>query len=221
MLPSLVQHHWTGFQGDALRFAFHLSFSLRPTNVDQPCLHREWDREVDFLAEQQCLCNGVFFEAMVGCTQCLLLHGYVDTTSEGLVALDAALQIAECSPSPPYQPYRNLVPPINTTSVKLSPLMTLGNDRFPSDTAISNYYTPTTTNLLGEITGSAMGRLRSFTATDLVEPFTPTNSPASTANPTKPPAATTTTASGNFGGKMEAQVTAGLLVAALGVVALP
>jgi hypothetical protein len=196
--------------------------------------------ETDFVAEQQCLCKGAFFEVMAGCSQCYLAHGFQPPgrTAQDFIADIESLSIAECAPTPAFQPYTNLVPEPNVTSIELAPSLSLGTDRFPNNTEVSNYYTPTVTNLLGEITGSATARQMSFTNSE-GERFTPTSVPISSgtgsfsrssATQTSSDGAinaqsTTTTAgsttsSGNAGGKSEAQITAGVLAAALGMVAL-
>jgi hypothetical protein len=68
-----------------------------------------------------------------------------------------SLSAAECEPSPPFQPYSNLLPSIdysNPTSIFASiasaPNLTLGIDRFPNNTAVSNYFTPTRSITAGE-----------------------------------------------------------------------
>jgi hypothetical protein len=189
--------------------------------------------EIDFLAEQQCLCNGAFFEVLAGCNQCFLAHGWqpIDRSPEQLASRVSSLSIAECAPTPPFQPFANIyiTTQLNITSIQLAPPITLGTDHFPNITDISNYYTATQTNLLGEITGSATARRTSYTNYDGVR-FTPTSVPVSsgtgsfvadsTSQASTTPTAVSTTTGGNAAGRSKAQVTAGLLVAVLGVVAL-
>jgi hypothetical protein len=110
--------------------------------------------ELDFLAEQECLCNGAFWEAAAGCNDCVFAHGWQgETPAEASSAL-TSLSIAECEPSPPFQPFSNLVTSINITSYLISestaPPLTLGDDRFPNNTAVSNYFTPTRSITAGE-----------------------------------------------------------------------
>jgi hypothetical protein len=113
--------------------------------------------------------------------------------------------------------------------------LTLGTDKFPNMTAVSNYYTATQpTQLLGSITGSATARETSYTNFNGVK-FTPTSIPessgtgsfaatAQTSTSSDPASSTTapvsSTTGGNAAGRAEAQVAGGLLAAVLGVVAL-
>ncbi|KAF8849048.1 hypothetical protein BDZ45DRAFT_561722, partial [Acephala macrosclerotiorum] len=92
----------------------------------------------DFLAEQQCLCNGSYFTVAAGCDACYIAHGYRNYTSEESKRGISSIFVAECEPTPPFQPFTNLLPAINITSQSLSPLITLGDDRFPNMTAVSN-----------------------------------------------------------------------------------
>lgn len=119
--------------------------------------------EVDFLAEQQCLCDGSFWEIENACDACYFAHGYQQVTPEEASTSRSSLSAAECSPSPPFQPYSNLLPPINITSARLAPSWTLTSDGFLNNTAISVYFTPTAGATAGQITGSATGRLTGWT----------------------------------------------------------
>ncbi|TVY45727.1 hypothetical protein LSUB1_G000391 [Lachnellula subtilissima] len=132
--------------------------------------------EIDFLAEQQCLCTGSFWEAIEACDACWFAHGYYKNSPEEAESVRSSLKAAECSPSPPFQPYSNLLTTYNITSARLAPNITLTNDKFPNNTAVSNYYTLTSSFTPGKITGSATARLTSWTNTDGVR-YTPTSVP--------------------------------------------
>jgi hypothetical protein len=130
------------------------------------------------LAEQECLCPSSYWVASSACFDCYLVHGYINETKEDSNSRISSLSSAEClATSPPIQPYANLVSTstLNVTSVLLAPDDAIGTDRFPNQTAVSNYFTSTGTSLwtTGLITGSATARLTSFTNTDGVR-FTPT-----------------------------------------------
>jgi hypothetical protein len=92
--------------------------------------------ELDFLAEQECLCGCAFWEAIEGCNNCYFAHGYQENTPAELSSSRTSLSIAECSPSLLYQPFSNLLPRVNITSYKDSPPITLGTDRFPNNTVV-------------------------------------------------------------------------------------
>ncbi|EPE36565.1 hypothetical protein GLAREA_08728 [Glarea lozoyensis ATCC 20868] len=179
--------------------------------------------EIDFLAEQQCLCNGAYFEVVMGCNQCLLSHGWErpGRSAEVLAENLSWFSSAECSATPILRPYRSIVN-TDTTYTSFPPLKTLLNDRFPNDTAVSNYFTPTTTNLLGEITGSATARVTTHVKTTRSKDSTTalTTSSVLLNSQSNATSVVSTASSGNAGGKSEARVTAGVLAAALGIVAL-
>ena len=147
--------------------------------------------EIDFLAEQECLCNGSYFEAALACDDCYDVHGYTDYTPAEQSSSVTSLSIAECSPSPPYQPFSNLLPPANIASLEASPPITLGTDLFPNNTAVNNYFTVTASMTPGQITGSATGRLTIITNISGIR-YTPTNSPT-----TAPTSSSYTSAAGS------------------------
>lgn len=193
--------------------------------------------EIDFLAEQECLCGGSFFETQAACSACFFAHGYQGSTPEEAASARSSLSNAECMPTPPFQPYSNLLPPINFTSIDLP--LTLGTDKFPNNTAVSNYFTTTGTAslTLGTITGSATGRLTSWTNFDGIR-YTPTSIPPNNGTATATGGSATTsppTGSAGAGGNgassssstssanvaaPEVKINGGLLAGVLGVIVL-
>ncbi|KFY08668.1 hypothetical protein V492_06025 [Pseudogymnoascus sp. VKM F-4246] len=152
--------------------------------------------EIDLLAEQQCLCGGNYFEAARGCQECYYAHGYVvpgDTLEKALSRLKDSSS-AECSATPITMPYTKLY----SVATTLGPDATIISDRFPNDTAVTNYWTGAATPIAGKITGSATGRLTKFTNT----PTGTTPSPSST------------------NGAAEVKAAGGLLAVVIGVVAV-
>jgi hypothetical protein len=140
--------------------------------------------EIDFLAEQQCLCSGgAFWELYAGCNDCYTTHGDTRNSSSVRSSRLASLQTAECSATRLCQPFSMLLPPMTkmTGSAVSSARMTLGHDEFPSDTAVSNYWTSTRSLTLGGISGSATARQTVWTNTGEVS-YVPTctNIPATT-----------------------------------------
>ncbi|KAH8663634.1 hypothetical protein BGZ60DRAFT_71969 [Tricladium varicosporioides] len=77
--------------------------------------------EVDFLAEQQCLCGGSYWIAVEACNSCFAAHGYQNKSPEAAASHLSALSRAECSPSPPFQPFSNLFPSPNISTIALAP----------------------------------------------------------------------------------------------------
>ena len=183
--------------------------------------------EVDFLAEQECLCNGAFFEVSAGCDACYLTHGYQNYTPSEASSSLSSISTAECSPSPPFQPFSNLFPAVNISTVYYTPNITLGDDRFPNNTAVSNYFTATESATAGAITGSATGRLTSWTNFSGIR-YTPTST--SVGSGTGSAASSTATGAGgssstsasasashNVASTRDVQVAGGLLAAVLGL----
>jgi len=134
--------------------------------------------ENDFLAEQQCLCNGSFFQARELCDACYYAHGYQNPSPEEAASSRSSLKTAECSPSPPFQPYSNLLPDLleRASSARLAPSLTLLPDKNFNNTAISVYATGTLSATPGAITGSATARVTSWTNYNGVR-YTPTSIP--------------------------------------------
>lgn len=133
---------------------------------------------IDFLAEQQCLCGGSWFDAAIGCELCQIAHGVQGATHAEVSASVSSLSRAECATSPPRGPFTNLVPPLNHTTLQAD--VTLGPDQYPDQTAVSNYFTATASMTPGAITGEATKRLQ--TATD-VGSVRYTGTPSSAAAP--------------------------------------
>jgi hypothetical protein len=96
--------------------------------------------------------------------RCFIAHWYQLYTPEQLSNCLASLSTAECSPSPPYQWFTNLLS-YNITSISFAPTLTLRIDKLSNNTAVSNYFTETGPATPGAITGSATARLTTFTNT--------------------------------------------------------
>lgn len=124
--------------------------------------------EIDYLAEQQCLCKGAFWDLRRGCSACRFAHGYLgpDTPEKAASGISSE-SAAYCGTTPPRQPFIYYLP----TTIALEPI-TLGPDKFMNDTATSHYFTATQPATPGEITGSATARVQTFTG--LVLDLTPT-----------------------------------------------
>ena len=156
-------------------------------------------QEVDFLAEQECLCNGQYFYAEEGCNNCFYQHGYHKVSQEDSASSLSSLSAAECTPSPAYQPFRNLIPLIDATSARNEPPITLTDDKAPNNTAVSVYWTEKRSVTPGEITGSATGRQLTWTNTHGVT-FTPTFTPTGTTSYSNVLDSTSSSSSGSGSG---------------------
>lgn len=177
----------------------------------------------DFLAEQQCLCGGNYYEALSGCYACQVAHGLVVTPSDlsSFSSVVSSLSTAECSASPVTQPYTNLFPPINTTSLTDSFTdYKLSSDNFPSDTRVENYWTGAATAVAGKIT---VEHQSSFTNTFGIR-YTPTSAVTTGGSVTTSSAPSSTEGAGagaatSTGGAADVRVAGGLLAAVIGVLA--
>jgi hypothetical protein len=114
--------------------------------------------EIDYLAEQECLCDGAFWDVWKGCEDCYFVHGVAADDPSDRDQFRSSVSVAECSPTAPSQAFfmyvSGLAQPTNGPSASLPP-----NDLFPNNTAVSNYWTATEATLtLGSITGSATAR---------------------------------------------------------------
>ncbi|OBT52078.1 hypothetical protein VE04_09798 [Pseudogymnoascus sp. 24MN13] len=177
----------------------------------------------DFLAEQQCLCGGNYFEALSACYNCLIAHGLVVTPSS-LASYSSAVSSyssSACSPSPVTQGYTNLF----TVNTSTGPFLdyTVSPDPFANDTRVANYWTGPTAPVAGKITGSAVQHQSSFTNVDNVR-FTPPGAVTTGGSVTTPLATSTgdsvtTPLATSTGGAVKVRVEGGLIAAAIGVLA--
>lgn len=177
--------------------------------------------EIDFLAEQQCLCGGNYFEASRGCQECFYAHGRYspEFPRDEVLANISRYSSAECSATPITVPFTNLFPQPPTTGLPISII----SDRFPNDSAVSNYWTGATTPVAGQITGSATARLTSRTNSQNIR-YTPTGTTETSAtetgagggeetSSTNPPSPSSTNGAANV------KVAGGLLAVIIGVLA--
>ncbi|TGO19992.1 hypothetical protein BPAE_0323g00060 [Botrytis paeoniae] len=168
---------------------------------------------IDFLAEQECICPSSLWELEAACTDCYLAHGYQNITRERSDASISSLSQAECTATP-VQPFTNFFSSIDASQALTMPDAVLGSDKFPNQTAVSNYYTGNTVWTIGSITGSATARLTSYTATEFSR-FTPTSTGApystGTSGSASGSAQTTTSTSGAGGLKSKMSSPGGVL----------
>jgi hypothetical protein len=170
---------------------------------------------IDFIAEQQCLCNGGYFSALEGCDACFRAHGAVYLYSpEEEASGRSSLSLAECTPNPPTQGFTNFLATRNTDYARTH-RVTISNDQFPNATAVSNYFTPTRALGPGKVTGSATARLTSYINTGNVR-FTP--SPISSSGSGSPSASTNGTSSGILA--KEVPVVGGLVLMLFGILTI-
>ena len=109
-----------------------------------------------YLAHQQCMCNGGFFANWNGCLNCQYVHG---SRSEAVVDAfkaiisSASSQLCTGTPTASFAAIFSSLSEAAPQSV--SGAATTTSDQFPSQSAVSLYYTATGNQGAGVITGSA------------------------------------------------------------------
>lgn len=141
---------------------------------------------LDFLAEQECLCNGAFFDVSRGCNNCFFFHGEGGYTPSDAVKYFSALSAAECSASPT-QPYQSIAASFSSAASNSYSSTWLAIDPHPTDMAASYYWTATGSVTIGAITGNATARattnIRWSIIGDTTLVMTPGSSTSSGASP--------------------------------------
>lgn len=125
---------------------------------------------IDYLAEQQCICGSNFRETIQGCGACYSAHG-LTSDMEKSNELVSSMWSAECS-ARPTQAFQEILYSIayrielTASTPQSETTTTLENDQFPSQTAVSNYWTGLSSPSLGSITGSATARATVYSGND-------------------------------------------------------
>jgi hypothetical protein len=146
---------------------------------------------LDFLAEQECLCDGAFFDVSRGCNNCFFVHGEGEYTPSDADKYFSALSVAECNASPT-QPYQSIVasftPSFSSGATNSYSSARPTIDHHLTDMAVSNYWTATGSVTIGAITGSATARATTNIRWSIIGDTTlvtaPGPSTSSGANPT-------------------------------------
>jgi hypothetical protein len=102
------------------------------------------------------MCNGSFFTEWPYCLQCLYVHGLRsqrDTAFYNSVIASASGQL--CGQPTPTADFQNIFSKIQATLAQPTTGSTVSSDQFPSQTAVSLYYTASGPIGPGAITGSA------------------------------------------------------------------
>lgn len=140
------------------------------TNPIPPCIEIQAIQEgcipngtssLDLIAHAECMCNGGFFSNWIGCLNCEYVHGGRSpqlTSAFHTIITSASNQLCTGTPTASFaaifNSIENSVAPGDATATGLS-------DQFPSQTAVSLYYTASGPQGLGAITGSATLATRS------------------------------------------------------------
>ncbi|RDW77863.1 hypothetical protein BP5796_05715 [Coleophoma crateriformis] len=116
---------------------------------------------IDYKAEQDCFCGSSYWDMMEACSNCFFVHGFPRGPGDPVAAEASwvkSLSRAECTPATPTQPFSSILTTSTLSGTMTELIITLSNDQFPSQTAVSNYYTSTAPVSVGQITGSATAR---------------------------------------------------------------
>ncbi|KAJ9630434.1 hypothetical protein H2203_000955 [Taxawa tesnikishii (nom. ined.)] len=114
---------------------------------------------LDYLAHQQCMCNGGFFSNWNGCLNCQYVHG---SRSEAVVQAfesiisSASVQLCTGTPTASFAAIFSAVS--EAAPQTATGAATVTSDRYPGNSAVSLYYTATGPQGAGAITGSSAAR---------------------------------------------------------------
>jgi hypothetical protein len=110
---------------------------------------------LDLLASAECLCDAPssFFADWIGCRQCLYVHGGLTQLElNQYEAILGAASSALCTGTPTAD-FQSLFSAAQTAAASVTSGGTTYSDQFPSQSAVSLYYTPSGSQGAGVITG--------------------------------------------------------------------
>jgi len=112
---------------------------------------------LDYLAHAECMCSppSTYFADWIACRQCLYLHGGL--TQLALNQFSAIISAASNSlcTGTPTAVFQSIFPSVQSAGASVTSGSTVFSDQFPSQTAVSLYYTASGKQGTGAITGSA------------------------------------------------------------------
>lgn len=129
-----------------------------------PCAHIEyietmcWPKgpsPLHYDNHSQCMCNGSFFPEWLGCQECLFVHGLRDERESafyGAVLSGASERLCTGTPA---VPFRSLFAEVEATAERVTAGATTKVDRYPGNSDVGLYYTPSGKQGMGPVTGSA------------------------------------------------------------------
>src|ERR1700760_10089 len=110
---------------------------------------------LDYLAHAECMCSppSTYFADWIACRQCLYLHGGL--TQQGLNQFSAIISAASHSlcTGTPTAVFQSIFPSVQSAGASVTSGSTMFSDQFPSQTAVSLYYTASGKQGPGAITG--------------------------------------------------------------------
>lgn len=123
-------------------------------NIESAC-QPNGTEPLDYLAHAECMCNGGFFPNWLGCLDCYYVHG--NRSSGNVAAFNTILSSASnalCTGTPTAR-FADIFANISNSNGPQDGSVTSLKDQFPSQTAVSLYYTASGPQGVGAITGSA------------------------------------------------------------------
>lgn len=111
---------------------------------------------LDYIAHQECMCGGGFFSNWNGCQQCQYVHGArSEAVVEAFESIISSASVSLCTGTPTAS-FAAIFSSIADSAPQVaSGAATTVSDQYPSDAAVSLYYTASGPQGAGAITGSA------------------------------------------------------------------
>ncbi|KAE8450131.1 hypothetical protein EG329_006912 [Mollisiaceae sp. DMI_Dod_QoI] len=122
-------------------------------NIESACLPNGTS-SLDLLAHAECMCTGSYFSDWIGCLDCLYVHGARSPAATSAFNTIITSVSQELCTGTPTAPFESLFSSLNY-NMPASGSQTVTTDLFPSQTAVSLYFTPSGIQGPGAITGSA------------------------------------------------------------------
>lgn len=124
-------------------------------NIESTCAPNGTD-PIDYVAHQECMCGGGYFPNWIGCLNCLYVHGarsQAQSSAFAQIMTSASNILCTGTPTASFAAIFSSLSDANP--VVASTAGTGMTDLYPSQTAVSLYYTASGNQQPGVITGSA------------------------------------------------------------------
>jgi hypothetical protein len=125
-------------------------------NIESAC-QPNGTSSLAYSAHQQCMCNGGYFSNWRGCLNCQYVHGTrSEAVAEANYAILSSASSQFCSTATPTAVFASYFAALSDSSPQTATgAATSVSDQYPSQSAVSLYYTATGNQGPGAITGSA------------------------------------------------------------------
>lgn len=124
-------------------------------NIESAC-EPSGTTALDYLAHQECMCGGSFFSDWNGCLNCQYVHGSrSEAEAEAFSSILSTVSMELCTGTPTASFAALFASVTNTAPQQASGAATVLSDQYPSQSAVSLYYTASASQGPGAITGSA------------------------------------------------------------------